>query len=117
MRSATKPATALSPNISCPTHATNVTLPPARAAPTAWLAPLPPAALANFPPRIVSPGLGMCCTLMIMSVLELPTTRMGFLVIADNWLSLSAAVALAGGSKFRGDQNSQTQQVEAEHGG
>jgi hypothetical protein len=30
---------------------------------------------------MVSPGLGMCPTLMIMSVFELPTTRMEFLLI------------------------------------
>src|SRR4051812_23005948 len=71
---AIKPATACSPNISLPTRATNVTLPPALAAATAWFAPLPPAAVTNSPPRIVSPGLGIRSSLRIMSVLELPTT-------------------------------------------
>jgi len=49
---------------------------------TAWLAPLPPAAMENFPPRIVSPGLGMRGTLMIISVLELPTTKILFILTA-----------------------------------
>ena len=53
------------------------------AAATAWLAPLPPAALVNSPPMMVSPGLGIRAILMIMSVLELPTTRIrGFMTSA-----------------------------------
>ncbi len=73
--SASKAARARAPNSSSPTRATKVTRPPARAAATAWLAPLPPAAMENSPPRTVSPGRGMRGTRMIMSVLELPTTR------------------------------------------
>ena len=49
MPSWTKPAIALSPNMSWPTRATKVTAPPARAAATAWLAPLPPAAAGKLP--------------------------------------------------------------------
>ena len=46
----------------------------ARAAPTAWFAPFPPAAIENSPPRIVSPGRGIRPIWRIMSVFELPTT-------------------------------------------
>ena len=76
MPSFTNPSMACWPNMSCPSRPINVTMPPARAAPTAWLAPLPPAAVMNCPPRIVSPGRGMRSSLMIMSVFELPTTTM-----------------------------------------
>src|ERR1035437_5061443 len=131
MPSAAKPAIALSPNMSWPTRATRVTAPPARAAPTAWLAPLPPAALANSPPIMVTPGFGMRSILMIMSVFELPTTRIEFLVIGGMNDGVSAGsgdeakhmalphrglarrcVAL---SQFRSDEDAQAEQVEGEH--
>src|SRR5664280_70817 len=96
------PATACSPNMSRPTRAIRVTLPPARAAPTAWFAPLPPAAVRNSPPSKVSPGRGRRANLMIMSVLELPTTRMRLLVMGFL-------------SPLRGNQNAEPQQVEEKH--
>src|ERR1051326_4045700 len=52
-----------------------VTFPPARAALTAWLAPLPPGAVRNSPPNNVSPGAGRRLSLMTMSVFELPMTQ------------------------------------------
>ena len=50
------------------------TEPPARAAATAWFAPLPPRAVKKVPPSTVSPGRGRVGTRTTMSVFELPTT-------------------------------------------
>ena len=77
--SSLKRARASSPRESLPRRATKATCPPARAAATAWLAPFPPAAVRNSPPRRVSPGLGTWATRRIISsVLELPTTTTEF---------------------------------------
>src|ERR1035437_927235 len=131
MPSAAKPAIALSPNMSWPTRATRVTVPPARAAPTAWLAPLPPAALANSPPIMISPSFGIRSILIIMSVFELPTTRIEFLVIGRMNDGESAgsgdeakhmtlphrglARRCVAFSQFRSDEDAQAEQVEGEH--
>src|SRR5260221_7176176 len=60
--------------MSPPTRATNVTCAPTRAAATAWLAPLPPAAVVRSPPKTVSPGIGSRSARTIISVLDEPTT-------------------------------------------
>src|SRR5664279_1785569 len=119
MPSLTNPATASSPNMSRPTRAINVTSPPARAAATAWLAPLPPAAVTNSPPRMVSPGCGMRSSLMIMSVFELPMTRIrGFTIglvftIETGFLFES----LKSGIELGEDQHCQADEIEQEHRG
>src|SRR6516164_2600694 len=69
------------PKTSLPTFAMNVTSPFKRAAATAWLAPLPPAFIKKFPPKIVSPGAGKCAHLITISVLELPITTIIELIL------------------------------------
>src|SRR4030042_1685101 len=56
------------------------TAPPARATATAWLAPFPPEAMKNSPPRTVSPGRGIRGVRITMSVLELPMITIFFLL-------------------------------------
>ena len=62
------------PNASCPRQPCISTRAPARAAATAWLAPLPPGNCANLPPETVSPGAGRRSTYTTRSVLMLPKT-------------------------------------------
>lgn len=94
--SAASPATAFLPNMSWPMRAIKVTAPPARAAATAWLAPLPPGTLENSPPRIVSPAFGMRSALIIMSVLELPITRIGCLGKSSDEISADRSGGIIG---------------------
>src|SRR6185437_1792659 len=75
MPSLCKPARVRALNTSSPVRATKDTLPPRRAAATAWLAPFPPANIKKVPPRTVSPGPGRIGLLTTMSVLVLPQTR------------------------------------------
>ena len=68
---------------------------------------------------MVSPGLGMRSILMIMSVFELPTTRMEFLVIGIS-LAVSKRLIPFGAvrcSEFRYDQDAEPEEVEEEHRG
>src|SRR5690606_32530855 len=48
---------------------------PARAAATAWAAPLPPGARLTLTPSTVSPGLGRRVTIAVVSMLSEPTTQ------------------------------------------
>src|SRR5512143_2211509 len=66
--------TTWAPYASSPTQLTNTTRPPALAAPTAWLAPLPPKVWANTASVTVSPSFGRRAIFMIRSTFELPTT-------------------------------------------
>ena len=59
---------------SLPSAVTKTTEAPARAAATAWFAPLPPPVTRKSPPLTVSPGAGRCGTRTVMSVFVLPTT-------------------------------------------
>src|ERR1700747_1086334 len=63
-----------SPKLSFPYAPRKVTSPPARAAATAWLAPLPPPKVLNSPPRTVSPGFGRRSQKTTRSVLDEPAT-------------------------------------------
>src|SRR5260221_12832128 len=78
------PRSAAPPKSSAPRAPTKLTRAPARAAATAWLAPLPPAARTNPPPRTVSPGSGKRSQATPRSVFELPTTTMlGAAIVAE----------------------------------
>ena len=74
MPSLLKLARASSPNRSWPMFPTKVTCAPARAAATAWLAPLPPKPRSNFWPKIVSPAFGNFSVKVVKSIFALPTT-------------------------------------------
>ena len=59
---------------------TIVTSAPRRAAATAWLAPLPPCAMCNSLPIIVSPADGRLSAMTTISMLQLPITTMRFII-------------------------------------
>ena len=65
----------IAPLSSFPTLPRNETLPPARTAATAWLAPFPPGIHSYPPPRILSPPTGMRSVFITRSILTLPITR------------------------------------------
>jgi hypothetical protein len=77
------------PNGSVPTAPMNAQTPPARAAATAWLAPLPPAITAKSRPTTVSPGRGSAGVLATRSMLTPPTTTIRVLPIPP-WCRLAA---------------------------
>ena len=72
--SAASSRSASSPRSSAPTAPTIATRAPARAAATAWFAPLPPPWRANVPPATVSPARGSRATDTTRSALTEPTT-------------------------------------------
>ncbi len=74
MPSASSSAIASAPSSSSPTAAIIRTAAPARAAATAWLAPLPPPWRSNVPPVTVSPARGSDGSRTTRSWLTDPTT-------------------------------------------
>ncbi len=62
------------PKSSVPTAPIIDTVPPARAAATAWLAPLPPGIVRNSRPLTVSPRCGAFATYATRSMFVLPST-------------------------------------------
>ena len=69
--------------LSVPTAQNILTSAPARRAASAWLAPLPPAAIENWSPGTVSPGPGMRLTVPMRSRLVEPST----VIIEDSAIS------------------------------
>src|SRR5215207_4317830 len=69
-----KAARSSAPDSSSPSEATKAVDAPARAAATAWLAPLPPSPLVRPVARTVSPGRGIRSTGRMRSTFALPTT-------------------------------------------